>query len=257
MTPLNDPLRPVVLAYTATCETLSAAVTGRSERGSDGTVLTVSRAPVASLNGVISPNLDPDPEVIAALAGREMLEGLAWSIQVRGLPGVGVMEVAARYGLTHTATLPLMIRRPEAGLPPRPAAGGLQVHPVRGDEFTLYARTMADAFGVPHEAFEMFANPALADLADFTFYLAESDGALVGTGMAAVRGELLGVFNIGVLPRHRRQGHGRAITTEIVRAHYAAGATTAYLYASAVGESVYASAGFRTEESLTTFTIPT
>ncbi|WP_199840394.1 GNAT family N-acetyltransferase, partial [Streptomyces sp. AS58] len=62
---------------------------------------------------------------------------------------------------------------------------------------------MSDGFGVPHEAFAMFAEPALARTEGFTFYLAELDGVPVGTGMAAVTGDLLGVFNIAVLPEYR------------------------------------------------------
>ncbi|MEU1528848.1 GNAT family N-acetyltransferase [Streptomyces fagopyri] len=249
----NDPLRPIALAYTAVSHALCAA--DRRHRHSDGSVVAVSGSPVASLNAVISPNLDPDPEVIGALAGSEALRGLAWSIQVRGLPGQRVTDVATRNGLTDATRLPLMIRRPDAGAPP-PATGPLRVRPVGGDELGLYARTMADGFGVPHETFELFTDPGLARTEGFTFYLAENDSGPVGTGMAAVHGELLGIFNIAVLPQHRRRGHGRAITTEIVRAHHAAGATTAYLYASTMGEPVYASADFRTEEVLTVFRAP-
>ncbi|MER6066530.1 GNAT family N-acetyltransferase [Streptomyces sp. NPDC001792] len=190
------------------------------------------------------------------MADGDGLKEVPWSIQVRGRPGQRVAEVATRHGLTHSTELPLMIRRPEAGSPAKPATGAVRLRSVEGDELGLYARIMADCFGVPHEAFEMFADPALAATSGFTLYLAEISGEPVGTGMAAVSGDLLGVFNIGVLPQHRRQGYGQLITTEIVRAHYAAGATTAYLYSSAMGESVYASAGFHTEEVLTMFTAP-
>ncbi|WP_432041613.1 GNAT family N-acetyltransferase [Streptomyces cadmiisoli] len=253
MTSLNDPLGPVVLAYTGVRHALAAS--GHFRRDADGTVLAVSGAPVASLNAVISPNPDPSPEVIGKLAGSEYLQGLAWSIQVRGVPGPQVIEVAAGHGLTSVSGLPLMVRRPGAGEPAR-AGGGLRVRPVDGDELGLYAGIMSDGFGVPHEAFAMFAEPALARTEGFTFYLAELDGVPVGTGMAAVTGDLLGVFNIAVLPEYRRRGHGLAVTTEIVRAGYAAGATTAYLYASPWGESVYTTAGFRTEEVLAMFTAP-
>ncbi|KOV51749.1 hypothetical protein ADL00_39860, partial [Streptomyces sp. AS58] len=85
MTPLNDPLRPVVLAYTAVCEALSTALNNHFRRDADGTVLAVSGSPLASLNAVVSPNPDPSPEVIGKLAGSEYLQGLAWSIQVRGV----------------------------------------------------------------------------------------------------------------------------------------------------------------------------
>jgi N-acetylglutamate synthase len=78
----------------------------------------------------------------------------------------------------------------------------------------------------------------------------------VGTGMTAICGELTGLFNIATLPRYRRRGYGRAVTMELVRAGSAAGAPTAYLYASEMAEPVYESAGFRTEEYLTIITAP-
>lgn len=252
----NDPLRPVVFAYSAVRETLSAVATGRSGREPDGTVLAVSGAPIAGLNGVISPDLEPDPDVVEALAGSESLRGLPWSIQVRCVPAQRISAVAARHGLTEVSAQPLMVRRSDAGIPPQPAAGALRVRAVQGGELGLYAKIMAEGFEVPHEMFEIFADPALAEAEGFTFYLAEVDGVPVGTGMAAIHGGLLGVFNISVLPDHRRQGHGRAITTEIVRVGHEAGATTAYLYSSAMGVPVYASAGFHTEEILTWFTAP-
>ncbi|MFE1518984.1 GNAT family N-acetyltransferase [[Kitasatospora] papulosa] len=248
----NDPLKSIVLAYISARVNLS--LEGGTERTPDGATLAVSGAPVASLNAVISPDLDPDAKTMETLAGSEALAGLPWSLNVRGRPKAGVIDVARRHGLTHTTVLPLMIRYPQAGQPA--VDNGVLVRPVDGDEMTVYARALADGWGVPHEVFALFANPALADTEGFTFYLAESDGELVGTGMAAVQGDLLGVFNIGVLPRYRRQGHGKAITTEIVRAHYAEGATTAYLYSSPMGESVYAAAGFKEQEVLTMFMAP-
>ncbi|MFF3565872.1 GNAT family N-acetyltransferase [Streptomyces sp. NPDC002574] len=252
----NDPLRTVVFAYTAVRDTLAAVATGDSRREPDDTVLAVSGAPVAALNGVVSPDLEPDPDVVEALAASASRRGLPWSIQVRGVPGPRISAVAARHGLTHISVQPLMVRRSDAGTPPQPAAGPLRVRAVRADELGLYAKIMAEGFGVPPEMFEVFAEPALAEAEGFTFYLAEVDGVPVGTGMAAVRGDLLGVYNVSVLPDHRRRGHGRAITTEIVRAGHAAGATTAYLYSNAMGVPVSTSAGFHTAEILTWFTAP-
>ncbi|MEU7969338.1 GNAT family N-acetyltransferase [Streptomyces sp. NPDC049097] len=255
MAQLHDPLRPIVFAYTDVCDDLATATSGRFRRDPEGTVLAVSGAPVATLNAVVSPNLEPDPEVVEALAGEVSGTGLPWSIQVRGRAGKAITQVAAQYGLTAVTTTPLMIRRPGAGMLPEPA-GSLRIRPVAGDELGLYARTMAEGFGVPLEVFAMFAEPALAKREHFTFYLAEADGVPVGTGMAAVTDNLVGVFNISVLPQHRRQGHGQAITAETIRAGNDASATTAYLYSSTMGEPVYASLGFRTEEILTAFTAP-
>ncbi|GAA3827737.1 GNAT family N-acetyltransferase [Streptomyces chiangmaiensis] len=255
MTHMNDPLRPVADAYVAAFEGLSTAA-GHTRRGPHGAVLAISGAPVAALNAIISPSPDPNPDEIAALAASEAPWELPWSIHVRGTPGPLVTEVAARNGLTRFSTEPLMIRRPDQGMPPQSAVGSLRVRPVSSDELDLYARTVAEGFEAPHETFQVFSNPSLAKVDGVTFYLAEVDGVPVGTGMTAVSEDLLGLFNISTLPHHRRRGYGRAVTTELLRAGHAAGATTSYLYASKMGEPVYESVGFRTEEYMTVITAP-
>jgi N-acetylglutamate synthase len=249
----HDPAGPFVAAYAATFELL-AATTGRSRRGPDGTVLAISGAPIAALNSIVSPSLEPNADVIASLAAAEGPWELPWTIQVRGAePDPRVTEVAARYGLTRIGRQPLMIRRPEQGLPAESAVDSLRVRAVSADELDLYTNTLADGFEAPPELFRVLADPALAKLDSMAFYLAESDGVPVGTGMTAMSGGLTGLFNISTVPKYRRRGYGRAITMELVRAGFAAGADTAYLYASTMGEPVYESAGFRTEEYLTLF----
>ncbi|MER6535831.1 GNAT family N-acetyltransferase [Streptomyces sp. 900105755] len=256
MSQTDDPLMAVVSAYAATFETLASATTGRTSRGSRGAVLAISGAPIAALNAIISPNLEPNANEIMALAAEGSPWELPWSIHVRGVPDPLVAEVAARHGLTHFEREPLMIRHSDQGLPGEPAVDGLRIRAVPGDELGLCARTMAEGFEAPHEMFHVLADPSLAKIDGMTFYLAELDGVPVGTGLTATSGDLTGLFNITTLPGYRRRGFGRAITLEMVRSGFAAGAGTAYLYASEMGEPVYRSVGFRTEEYLTVITAP-
>jgi N-acetylglutamate synthase len=252
---MSDLLRPIVSAYAGVLELLAAAATGRTRRGPDGAVLAVSGAAIASLNAIISPSLEPSPGEIASLAESKSW-GFPWSIQVRGVPGPLITAVAAQHGLTEFTLEPLMIRRPEQGLPEEPVIDSLRVRAVSADELGLYTAILAEGFEMPYEMFQVFADPSLAKVDKFTFYLAELDDAPVGTGMTAVSGDLTGIFNITTLPRYRRRGYGRAVTMEMVRAGFAAGAPTAYLYASKMGGRVYESAGFRYEEYLTVITAP-
>jgi N-acetylglutamate synthase len=252
----HDLAGPAVSAHIATIELLTVTTTGRTRRGPDGTVLAISGAPIATLNGVISPSLEPNADEIASLAASEDPWELPWSIQVRGVPSPRVTEVAARYGLTQIGRQPLMIRRPEQGLPAEPATGSPRVRAVSADELDLYTDMLAEGFEAPRELFRILTDPALAKLDSIAFYLAESDGVPVGTGMTAVSGGFTGLFNISTLPQHRGRGYGRAITMEMVRAGFAAGAETAYLFATTMGEPVYASAGFSTKEYLTAITAP-
>ncbi|MEW1569385.1 GNAT family N-acetyltransferase [Streptomyces sp. NPDC093509] len=255
MAQFHDPLRQIVSSFTTLCQTLATATNGQFKRELDGTVLAVSGSSIATLNGLISPNLEPSPETIESLASDPSLSGVPWSIQLRGVPGQRVCDIASRFGLTMKSTTPLMVRRPDIK-PPAESNTGLRVSPVEGDRLGLYVETLAEGFGVPAEAFKIFTEPSLAAKEGLTFYSAEVDGIAVGTGMAAISGDLLGVYNISVVPEHRQQGHGRTITTEIIRAGYEVGATTAYLYSSDMGEPLYTSIGFRTEEIKTVFTKP-
>ncbi|WP_438306735.1 GNAT family N-acetyltransferase (plasmid) [Streptomyces sp. HUAS TT11] len=256
MTYVHDSLGQFTAAYVDLMEDLAKVTTGRARRGRHGALLAVPGAPAASLNFVISPSPEPLAEDIAALAESERWD-VPWSIQVRGVPGPRVAEEAARHGLTRLEIIPLMVRRPEEGMPAQQTYGSLKVRAIEAAELGLYVKVMAEGFGVPHEVFAMLNDPAVARLDGVAFYLAEVDGVPVGTGMTAVRGELNGIFNISTLPGHRRRGYGWAVTMELVRAGYASGAPTAYLYASAMGEPVYASAGFHTEEYLSVLSAPT
>lgn len=252
---MSDPLDKIVSAYADTYELLATATTGRTRRGPDGTVLSVSGSPVPDLNAIISFRAEPDAEVIAALADSETWD-CAWSIHVRGEPGPEVTEVAARRGLSERHRQPLMVRDASRGPVASPVIDSLRVRPVASDEWGRYAAAVAEGFEAPAGVFDVFAAPALGRVDGFTFYLAELDGALVGTGMIAVVGGLTGVYNITTFPEFRRRGYGLAVTTAMVRAGAAAGATTAYLYASEAGVSVYEKAGFRTREYLTILTAP-
>ncbi|WP_020124442.1 GNAT family N-acetyltransferase [Streptomyces canus] len=256
MNQTDDPLAAVASAYAAVFEDLAVATTGRTRRGPRGAVLAISGAPIAALNAIISPSLEPSAEEITALAAAESPWEFPWSIHVRGIPGPLVTEAAALHGLTHFEREPLMVRRSDLGLPTEPVSGGLRVRPVGVDELALYAKTVAEGFEAPHELFQVFADPSLGRMDGITFYLAELDGVPVGTGMTAISGDLTGLFNITTLPDYRRRGYGRALTLEMIRAGFAAGAGTAYLCASKMGEPVYAAVGFRTEEYLTVITAP-
>jgi ribosomal protein S18 acetylase RimI-like enzyme len=127
---------------------------------------------------------------------------------------------------------------------------------VPADDLDLYVKTLAEGFEAPYELFQVLADPTVGKIDGYTLYLAELDGVPVGTGMTALDDDLIGIFNMSTLPAYRRRGYASAVTTELVRAGFAAGATTAYLYASEMGEPVYESVGFRTEEYLTIISAP-
>jgi N-acetylglutamate synthase len=215
----------------------------------------ISGSPAPTFNGILCPSLEPDPEEIAALADSEDWN-VPWSITVRGTPGSRISAVAARYGLTEAERQPLMVRTAEQGVPAEPAIDSLRVRSVAADEMGLLAATLADAFEAPYAVFRVLADPAYGKVDEITFYLAELDGVPVATGMLAVIGDFASLGNIAVLPRCRRRGYGRAVTVEMIRAGFAAGAGSSFLYASEMGKPLYESLGFRTAEYQTVFMAP-
>ena len=234
---------------------MAMALTGRSRRGAGGTVLAVSGAPSAELNAIVSPALEPDPEEIASLADTENWD-VPWSMHVRAVPGALVAGVAARHGLTEFTQVPLMVRRAELGLPERPAIDSLRVRAVAADELGLYIAALEQGFEAPQGMLQVLADPSLAKIDGLAFYLAEVDGVPVGTGMTAISDGLTAISNITTLAPYRRRGYGRAVTGEMIRAGFAAGAPTAFLYSSEMGRPVYESLGFRTGEYRTVITAP-
>ena len=252
----DDPNAALFAAYATVFEDLATVTTGRTRRAPRGTLLAISGSRLAALNAIISPDREPDLEEITALADDARPWDVPWSIHVRGTAPAALMEAAAGYGLTEAATEPFMVldadRAPRADPLPR----GLRVRPVGADETERYARATAAGFEAPFELFELFADPTFARAETMTCFLAEVDGVAVGTGFAATAGDLRGLFNIAVLPEHRRRGYGRAITAELCRVAFDSGARAVFLASSPMGESVYRSLGFRAVERLTLVTAP-
>jgi ribosomal protein S18 acetylase RimI-like enzyme len=71
------------------------------------------------------------------------------------------------------------------------------------------------------------------------------DGAIVTAALAYDHGGDCGVFNVGTAEPFRRRGLGTAVTVAQLHAARARGCTSASLQSTAMGERVYAAAGFR------------
>ena len=78
--------------------------------------------------------------------------------------------------------------------------------------------------------------------------VARVDNGYAGHAWAHLIGGALGsagIYDVDVLPRHRRRGLGRALTLAVCRAAAAAGARMATLNATGEGELLYRALGFR------------
>ncbi|WP_439380721.1 GNAT family N-acetyltransferase [Amycolatopsis lexingtonensis] len=226
---------------------------GFFREGTAGTAELVSGAPMPLLNGVINVAAEPDPGEIAEFAGSARLAAAAWSVQVRGeRVDDRIVATAAAHGLKQRALLPFMVKDIDGdhGTPP----DGLEVRQVSGVDGEVYRTTMAAGYEGPDALFTVFARPSVLDHPAMRGYVAELDGTPVATSFGVLVDDLVGVFNIGVPPRYRRRGYGRAATAAVLREGYALGARTAFLHASPLGVPLYEAMGFAHAENWSLFT---
>ncbi len=257
----TDRLGPVdVIAegWLATLVMFAAVQPGGSHRrGAHGTCELVTTAPVPAMNGIFAVGPEPDPveiaEFAASFAASPTAESVPWSIQVRSERfDERIVNTAAEHGLVQRTTEPLMLKdltEADAKLPESRAS----VRRLSSEEGALYQRSLATGFEAPAELFERLTSPAVMNHPATWAYLAETEDGPVATALGILVGELVGVYNISVIPEHRRQGYGRLATAAVLREAYAAGAHTAFLGSSEMGLPLYEEMGFRTAENWTLF----
>ncbi len=78
-------------------------------------------------------------------------------------------------------------------------------------------------------------------------FVAEVDGAIVGTGVATINGPVGWIGTIWVDPAWRRRGLGRALTVATIDAAEAAGCHTFVLVATKFGQPLYEGLGFEVQ----------
>ncbi|MEU8817320.1 GNAT family N-acetyltransferase [Actinoplanes sp. NPDC048796] len=216
-----------------------------------GTAELVTGTRIPLLNGVVAITRDPDAGEIAGAATSPRLAGLPWSLRVRGEDADDrIAAVAAAHGLATRSPQPFLLRE----LTPADAAPVAGARRVTGTESAAYQRALAAGFGAPLDGMAIFAHPHLLDHPSMSAYLIEAGGEPVATAFAALSGDLVGVFNIAVLPPFRRRGFGRAATAAALSDAYAKGARTAFLHSTAEGRPLYDRMGFHLAENWTLFT---
>ncbi|GIE00289.1 hypothetical protein Adu01nite_16390 [Paractinoplanes durhamensis] len=238
-------------AYFASLATLSRNTPDGwyAERGTSRAA--TSGSAIAALNGAYSVALDPDPASLDTMAVAVRARDVPWSITVRGAASYAVAGLAARHGRTVRADTTVLacaaadvaFRDPEA-----------VIRRVGAAESGTYTAILAEAFEAPVAVFGSMMAGGVLDHAAFSGYLAIESGRPVGTALGMRAGDVIGVFNVGVVPSHRRRGLGRALTERILADAFAGGADAAYLHTSAMGRPLYASMGFRHVETRTVFT---
>lgn len=236
-------------AYFDTFDKLALLPGARIERAAHGTCLMVSGMLTPITNAVCCPRRTAVLDEVAALAETMSGIGVPWSIQTRGEPEQGVLDLAARHGLTERIEIPLMaVDQPDfVTRPPRDTKA--VVHAAGVDRREDYLQVFTQGFGIPLEVLGPMALPEIFDMPRYTCYVVEAAGQPVACGVAGFSREHVGIGNVTTLAEHRGRGYGRLVTEAAVTSGFADGAQTAYLVASADGLPLYESMGFRTVEN--------
>lgn len=192
---------------------------------------------------------------------RRIDDAIAW-FDERGLPFVWWVlpsseprdlrdRLAARGFAVLPGAMPAMAV--DLDRPPRPVVpAGVEIERVRDAAmYRTYCDTLAAGFDAPAEfadAWFRLVDLGFGDELPLRMFLARTvpDGRPVGTGMAVLAGDTVGLYSIGTLADARGRGIGRAMTLTGMAAGWDAGCRTALLEATDAGYPLYISLGFRT-----------
>lgn len=240
-----------VAAFMAAMVDLFGAMPGAQTLESADLFRYATGMPVARFNGICV--LGPDADEASATAWLADLEaeGLPRCILARPQAPPWVEGLAARHGLTDVHHEPLMVH-------PDPAAvavpGTPEIHrvdPEDPDDVAVAQELFAEGFEAPLELLAPLMSARILALPAMAAYVGRADDGPCTVGFGALHDGHVGVFNIATPARHRRRGHGHAVTARVVAEGVASGARAAYLQASELGYPVYERMGFRTVETWT------
>ena len=194
-----------------------------------GLVVHATGIPVRHWNGahLLEPSGTAALDACAAWFARR---GLPWGVLV---PSELDLEPP---GLRHLLDQPLMLRDLEA-LPPLPDLD------LRWGTTSDAARVQAEAFGDALADVEALLGPKRTNAA--CGVVTAYDGSTpVSTATVVVADGVAGVFGVGTVASHRRQGLGAAVTLAALHEAARRGCDLAYLNPSELGYGVYAALGF-------------
>ncbi|MDZ4369959.1 MAG: GNAT family N-acetyltransferase [Phenylobacterium sp.] len=192
---------------------------------------------------------DLNMAVLTGQASGDDLDEVLAAVRAKGVDALLVVEegadavraMATEAGLTEVGQMPIMLRGP-ADVTPR---SDFTVRIAAPEDADIGNRLAAEAFSLD-EAMCAAATPAALLRAGAELWVAEEDGAPVGSGMFLRAGDQVGIYIMATPPAHQRRGVGRAVL-ETAMAHYQAGGVTRFMLgATEMGYPLYERSGFRT-----------
>lgn len=155
----------------------------------------------------------------------------------------GAAEVrawASEAGLAEVGRLPLM-ERSAGDLPP---VADFVVRPGRAEDVAQAMRLSAAAFALDEAACRSTKPAAFLEAEGNDLWIAEDEGAPVGSGVFIHSGDHVGVYDMATPPGHQRRGIGRAILAGAMAHCQATGVACFTLGATEAGYRLYERMGF-------------
>jgi GNAT superfamily N-acetyltransferase len=178
----------------------------------------------------------------------EFLSGLD-AVRSGGLDGLFVIderepelvEEARGLGLLHVGQLPLMER---VSVEEQERGSTFQIRRAQPEEMEIGNRLAGEAFGIPEEAANGALPPAFLERPGNELWLAEEDGAAVGSGVFLRDGNRVGVYVMSTPAANQRRGIGEAILVHAMRIYSDEGVRRFTLGATEQGFPLYQRLGF-------------
>jgi len=207
--------------------------------------------PFNSVTGARFTDAAADDRIDSVLAWfRERSMPVGWWLGPRDRPADLEARLLARGLHVDDEGVPAMARALDPGESlSDDAPEGLTVEPVRDlATFREQTEVIGAGFGAPPwlaDQMLKFAGLGFDQASPAQNYLARLDDRPVGGSLGLMAGDVLGIYNVAVVPAARGRGIGRAVTLAALRDGLARGCRLAVLESTAMGHSIYVGLGFR------------
>lgn len=123
-------------------------------------------------------------------------------------------------------------------------------------ERATFRSVLLQVFAMPAEEIDIILTEKAFEMPFVRHYIARAEEVTVGTASVVIGGEIAGIWNVGILAQHRRQGIALQMMYHALAEAYAAGCRSSMLLASRDGTPLYERLGYSTLSTLRVF-IPT